>query len=99
MNSLFPLSLAPYVLFLFFLTRTPATPKLALIGFYALLIFVAVTIPAALVAQSHYGTSLANVDGLHGGAEAFLTLSNMLVALGFKLGIDRISHPSPPSQK
>ena len=88
-ESLFALSLFPYLVFLWFLTRTPETPRLALVGFYALLVFVIVTIPAGLYAQSHYDAVLADVDWLHGGAEAFLTLSNILVVLGFKQGIDR----------
>ncbi len=83
MNSLFALSLFPYLVFLFFLSRLRRIPRLALVGFWLLLLFVAVSIPAGLYAQMHYGTSLANVDPLHGGAEAFLTLSNILVALGF----------------
>lgn len=32
-----------------------------------------------LAAKVHYGTSLANVDWLHGGAEAFLTITNLLI--------------------
>jgi len=83
-ETLFALSLFPYLGFLWFMTRSPETPKLALIGFYVLLIFVAVTIPAGIYAQSHYGQSLANVDWLHGSAELFLTLSNILVVLGFR---------------
>ena len=86
-ESLFGLSLLPYLGFLWFLTRSGKTPKLALIGFYALLLFVAVTIPAGIYAQVHYGKALANVDWLHGSAEAFLTLSNILIALGFAQGI------------
>lgn len=86
-ESLFGLSLFPYLGFLWFLTRSGKTPPLALVGFYALLLFVAVTIPAGIYAQVHYGEALANVDWLHGGAEAFLTLSNILVALGFAQGI------------
>jgi hypothetical protein len=35
------------------------------------------------------------VDPLHGGAEAFLTLSNILVALGFKQGIDQQAQRLP----
>jgi len=56
-------------------------PRLALIGFYCTLVFVAVTIPAGIYAQVHYGQSLANVDWLHGSAEFFLTLSNILIVL------------------
>ena len=62
-------------------------PRLALIGFYVLLIFVFITIPAGIYAKIHYGKELANVDWLHGSAEFFLTLSNILVVLGFRQAI------------
>ena len=83
-DSLFALSLFPYLGFLWFITRSKKLPRLALIGFYVLLIFVAVTIPAGIYAKVHYGEALANVDWLHGSAELFLTLSNILVVLGFR---------------
>ncbi|HEY9648072.1 MAG TPA: DUF3593 domain-containing protein [Chroococcidiopsis sp.] len=83
-ETLFAVSLFPYLGFLWFLTRSGQTPKLALIGFYMTLVFVAVTIPAGIYAQVAYGESLANVDALHGSAESFLTLSNILVVLGFR---------------
>ncbi len=83
-ESLFALSLFPYLGFLWFLSRCQQTPRLALIGFYVLLVFVAVTIPAGLYAKQAYGEELANVDWLHGSAEFFLTLSNILVVLGFR---------------
>ncbi|MDJ0578979.1 DUF3593 domain-containing protein [Crocosphaera sp.] len=86
-DNLFAVSLFPYLGFLWFLSRSPETPRLALIGFYVLLVFVAVTIPAGIYARVHYGAELANVDWLHGSAESFLTLSNILVALGFRQGI------------
>jgi len=92
-ETLFGLSLFPYLGFLWFLTRSGKTPRLALIGFYMTLVFVAVTIPAGIYAQVTYGKSLAEVDYLHGGAELFLTLSNILVALGFQRAIDHNSHP------
>lgn len=66
------------------MTRSGRTPRLALIGFYVLLLFVVITIPAGIYAQKVFETSLANVDPLHGGAEFFLTLSNVLVVLGFR---------------
>jgi hypothetical protein len=86
-ETLFALSLFPYLGFLWFLTRSGQTPRLALIGFYMTLVFVAVTIPAGIYAQVAYGESLANVDWLHAGAEFFLTLSNILVVLGFRQAI------------
>jgi hypothetical protein len=46
-----------------------------------------VTIPAGIYAQVHYGKQLADVDWLHGSAELFLTLSNILVVLGFRQAI------------
>lgn len=86
-ETLFAVSLFPYLGFLWFLTRSGQTPRLALIGFYTLLVFVAVTIPAGLYAKTAYGANLADVDWLHGGAESFLTLSNILVVLGFRQAI------------
>ena len=86
-ENLFAISLFPYIGFLWFLTNSGKAPKLALIGFYVLLLFVGITIPAGIYAERHYGTSLANVDWLHGGAESFLTLSNILVVLGFRQAV------------
>lgn len=86
-NALFALSLFPYLGFLWFMTRTQDTPKMALFGFYALLVFVAVTIPAGLYANVILQEELANIDWLHGGAESFLTLSNIFVVLGFRRAV------------
>ena len=86
-EALFALSLFPYLGFLWFLTRTKQMPRLALIGFYCTLVFVAVTIPAGIYAQVHYGQSLSNVDWLHGSAESFLALSNILIVLGFRQAV------------
>jgi hypothetical protein len=82
-GPLFVLSLVPYLAFLFWASKVRAFPRLALAGFQLTLLFVAVTIAASILAQQRYGELLANVDPLHGGAEAFLTLSNLLVVLGF----------------
>jgi hypothetical protein len=89
-ENLFALSLFPYLAFLWFLTKSKLMPKLALYGFYGTLVFVGVTIPVGIYAEKNYGTSLANVDLLHGGAEVFLTLANILVVVGFKVAIDRL---------
>jgi hypothetical protein len=82
-GPLFVLSLVPYLAFLYWASRVRTFPRLALTGFQLTLLFVAVTIGASIVAQRRYGALLANVDPLHGGAEAFLTLSNLLICLGF----------------
>lgn len=93
-DILFILSLFPYLGFLWFLTRSGQTPRLALIGFYGTLVFVAVTIPAGIYAKVVLSKSLADVDWLHGSAELFLTLSNILVVLGFKQAVDQTKQSS-----
>lgn len=82
-GPLFVLSLVPYLAFLYWASRIRGFPRLSLVGFQLTLLFVAVTIGASILAKQRYGELLANVDGLHGGAEAFLTLSNLLVLMGF----------------
>ena len=86
-ESLFALSLFPYLGFLWFMTKSGQTPKLALTGFYLTLLFVAVTIPAGIYAEFVVHKSLANIDWLHGSAESFLTLSNTVIVLGFGAAI------------
>jgi heme A synthase len=95
-DILFAVSLFPYLGFLWFITRSGKMPRLALLGFYVLLIFVFVTIPAGIYAKVHYGKELANVDWLHGSAEFFLTLSNILVVLGFREAIVKHRKSSEP---
>jgi hypothetical protein len=56
-ETLFALSLFPYLGFLWFLTRSGQMPRLALIGFYMTLVFVGVTIPAGIYAKVAYGES------------------------------------------
>jgi uncharacterized membrane protein len=81
---LFVLSLLPYLAFLRWAGASKRMPKLALRGFQFTLVFVAVTIVAAVIAQQQFGRQLADVDGLHGGAEAFLTVGNLMILLGFR---------------
>jgi hypothetical protein len=90
-DTLFALSLFPYLGFLWFITRSGKMPLLALVGFYMTLVFVGVTIPAGIYAKLVEGKALADVDWLHGGAEFFLTLSNLLIALGFGQAIANIT--------
>ena len=98
-ESLFAISLFPYLGFLWFLTKSKQTPRLALVGFYVLLVFVAVTIPAGIYAKQAYGEELANVDWLHGSAEFFLTLSNILVVLGFRQAVVQLQEKQPKKQQ
>jgi hypothetical protein len=79
----FGLSLLPYLAFLWWSWRSGRMPRLAFWGFCLTLVFVLVTIAAAIVAELSFGRQLADVDPLHGGAELFLTFSNVLVLLGF----------------
>ena len=80
---LFVLSLFPYLAFLWLADQVNGFPKLALRGFQLTLLFVAVTIVASVIALQRYGHQLADVDALHGGAEAFLTAANLLIVVGF----------------
>ncbi|HBW29391.1 DUF3593 domain-containing protein [Nostoc sp. PCC 7120 = FACHB-418] len=89
-ETLFALSLFPYLGFLWFIHRSQLMPRLSLYGFYGTLVFVGVTIPAGIYAKVHYGEALANVDWLHGGAEVFLTLSNILIVVGFAQAIRQL---------
>jgi hypothetical protein len=98
-DTLFAVSLFPYLGFLWFLTRSGQAPRLALIGFYGTLVFVAVTIPAGIYAKNVYSEALANVDWLHGGAEVFLTLSNILIVLGFRQAVIGKLKGKPKSQE
>lgn len=76
----FQASLLPYLLFLYFLSfKANRLPETANFGFQYLLLFVLSTIPSGIITKAVYGTSLANVDWLHGGAESLLTVANVLV--------------------
>ncbi|KAL0393658.1 UNVERIFIED_CONTAM: hypothetical protein Slati_4332000 [Sesamum latifolium] len=80
-SQLFAFSLFPYLGFLYFITKSKSAPRLTLFGFYFLLAFVGAT------TKVHYGTSLSNVDWLHGGAESLLTLTNIFIVLGLRAGL------------
>lgn len=85
----FGASLFPYLGFLYFLDY-PAngTPKGVTIGFATCLLFVFLTIPAAIGAQVGYGVSLADCDWLHGSAESLLTITNLITTLSFKSAVN-----------
>jgi len=98
-GGLFPLSLPPYLAFLLFLSyEGNHTPPLAMAGFRFLLVFVLGSVPAAIVATSAFGVSLADCDWLHGSAESLLTITNLLIVLGFRQSDASTSDdkPGPP---
>jgi hypothetical protein len=92
---LFALSLIPYLAFLHWAARSGRMPPLSLLGFRLTLLFVAITIAASIVAERRFGASLVQVDALHGGAEVFLTLSNLLVAAGFAASLTGPNEDGP----
>jgi len=101
-STLFAASLIPYLAFLWFLSRAETkTPTLANFGFQFLLVFVFATIPAGIIAKSQYNDILANVDFLHGGAEALLSVTNLLIIAGFRKArpepAESSAFPSKPS--
>ncbi|MGL5035555.1 MAG: DUF3593 domain-containing protein [Microcystaceae cyanobacterium] len=98
-EALFAISLFPYLGFLWFMKKSGKVPPLVLKGFYFLLLFVGVTIPAGIYAKVHYGEMLANVDWLHGSAESFLTVSNLLIVIGFTKAIADRQSTNSENQK
>lgn len=79
-GTFFQASLLPYLIFLYFLAYSGN--RIAVVGnfgFQYLLLFVAITISAGIVAKNVYGYSLADVDWLHGLSESLLTVSNLLI--------------------
>lgn len=97
----FATSLAPYLAFLYFLAnKETKCPPLANFGFRFLLVFVFATIPAGIYAKLHYDDILANVDWLHGTAESFLTITNLLIVLGFRNAMASLQNdPVNPQQE
>jgi len=81
-SPFFAVSLLPYLLFLRLISRSRSVHPLSLLGFQLTLLFVVVTIGAAIIALTVFDSELVGIDSLHGGAEAFLTLSNALVVAG-----------------
>ena len=82
-SPFFVLSLLPYLLFLYWAKKSDEIPKIALLGFRLTLLFVFMTIIFAILAKLLYDSALTDIDTLHGAAEAFLTVSDALIAIGF----------------
>lgn len=93
----FGLSLFPYLAFLYFLSREEnRTPKGVTVGFATCLLFVALSIPAAIAAKLLYGVSLADSDWLHGSAESLLTLTNLVTVVAFRHALTAKERNDPP---
>lgn len=75
--------------------RDPALfSPISVFGFWFLLVFVAVTITATYIATERLGLpSLTHADLLHGGSESFLSISNLLIAIG---AYRRLKQPASP---
>ena len=97
-GTFFQASLLPYVVFLYFIGyEGNGTPRQAYFGFQFLLLFVLSTVFTGIVTKSVYSSSLADVDWLHGGAEALLTTTNLYVASGFRNAMAGEQAPEGPS--
>uniref|UniRef100_A0A7S0IQZ8 Uncharacterized protein n=1 Tax=Calcidiscus leptoporus TaxID=127549 RepID=A0A7S0IQZ8_9EUKA len=97
-GTFFANSLPSYIAFLYFLGyEKNRTPKVAMFGFQFLLLFVMSTIFTGIVTKGTYASTLADVDWLHGAAEALLTTSNLYVAFGFRSAMAGEKQPEGPS--
>lgn len=84
-GPLFGASLLPYLAFLYLLdVDENDTPKGVTVGFATCLLFVFLTIPAAIASKVWYGVSLADSDWLHGSAESLLTVTNLVTVVAFR---------------
>jgi UPF0716 family protein affecting phage T7 exclusion len=97
MASMFlTISIVPYLIFLFLIWRIwrqnpQVLGKTTVFGFFFMLVFIFVTAIAGIIALRVLGArTLGSVDWLHGLAEAMLTVTNGLVALGVKKQIDEL---------
>ena len=82
-NFIFIISIIPYSIFLFYLYKNPNLNKTIKIGFSLTLLFVLITIIFSVISITLYDKSLVEIDSFHGLAEAFLTLTDFIILLGF----------------
>ena len=82
-NSIFIISIIPYSIFLFYIYKNPHVSKTIKIGFTLTLLFVIVTIIFSVISLTVYNKSLVEIDSFHGFAEAFLTITDFVILLGF----------------
>ena len=82
-NNIFIISIIPYSIFLFYLYKNNSISKTIKIGFSLTLLFVLITIIFSVISLNIYDKSLVEIDLFHGIAEAFLTLTDFIILLGF----------------
>ena len=82
-NYIFIISIIPYSIFLFYLYKNPNLGKTIKIGFSLTLLFVLITIIFSVISLTVYDKSLVEIDLFHGLAEAFLTITDFIILLGF----------------
>ena len=82
-NYIFVISIIPYSIFLYYLYKNPKINKTLKIGFTSTLLFVFITIIFSVISLTVYNKSLVEIDSFHGIAEAFLTITDFVILLGF----------------
>ena len=82
-NYIFVISIIPYSIFLYYLYKNPKINKTIKIGFTSTLLFVFITIIFSVISLTVYNKSLVEIDSFHGFAEAFLTITDFIILLGF----------------
>ena len=82
-NYIFIISIIPYSIFLYYLYKNPKINKTIKIGFTSTLLFVFITIIFSVISLTVYNKSLVEIDSFHGIAEAFLTITDFVILLGF----------------
>ena len=89
-NYIFIVSIIPYSIFLFYLYKNPNISKIIKTGFSLTLLFVLITIIFSIISLTVYDKSLVEIDSFHGFAEAFLTITDFIILLGFLNLLKRI---------
>ena len=82
-TPIFAMSIIPYSIFLFYLYKNPDISKTIKIGFTLTILFVFITIIFSVISLTVYNKSLVEIDSFHGFAEAFLTITDFIILLGF----------------
>tara|TARA_B100001248_G_scaffold22788_1_gene15133 strand:+ start:294 stop:629 length:336 start_codon:yes stop_codon:yes gene_type:complete len=80
---LFAVSIIPYSVFLFYLYKIKSVNNFVKTGFSLTVLFVFITILVSIYTLNFYNKNLVEVDFLHGFAESFLTLSDLVILFGF----------------